>query len=173
MNNDTIVVLTARSVERMVSEGGSQAWRLVPAHARQMDYIICTRNVRAAWGDGHEAHRSGFLVAKVRDVLQSPEEPHRWMIRFAEYARIDVPELWRKGDRNPIRYARIADLGIDPKKLKWNQMPDSEVSDVVAHEMAYAAHPPQTRPLTISEAKHGLSLAFNVPIEAVEITIRA
>jgi hypothetical protein len=71
-----------------------------------------------------------------------------------------------------FRYACLSDLGIDPKKLKWKQMPDTEDGDVTAHEVA-AAHPPHTRPLTIMEAKHGLSVAFNVPTEAVEITIRA
>ncbi|MGD0798970.1 MAG: hypothetical protein ABR910_14735 [Acidobacteriaceae bacterium] len=172
MKNDTVVFLTARSVDRMVSEGGSQAWRLVPAHARQMDYVVCTRNVRAPWGDGHEAHRSGFLVAKIGEVIPSRERPDRWMVRFVEYAGINMPELWRKGDRNPVRYARLFDLGIDPKKLKWKRMPDPGNGDGVAHEVA-EAHPPLTRPLTITEAKHGLSLAFNVPIEAVEITIRA
>ncbi|WP_263359654.1 hypothetical protein [Acidicapsa ligni] len=172
MKNDTVVVLTARSVERMVGEGGSQAWRLVPGHARQMNYIVCTRNTRAAWGDGHEDHRSGFLIAKVRDVVPSPEEPLRWMVRFSEYALINVPELWKKGDRNPVRYGSVADLGIDPKKLKWKAMPGEESGEAEAVDTT-ASHPPKTKPLTISEAKHGLAMAFNVPVEAVEITIRA
>ena len=170
MKNDTLVVLTARSTERMVREGGSQAWRLVQAHARQMEYIVCTRNVRAAWGDGHEAHRSGFLVAKVRDVVVSPERADRWLVRFAAYAEIDIPELWRKGDRNPVRYVSLSDMSIDLKRLKWKKMPGTD-EDVAIHEAE--VHLPHTRPLTIMEAKHGLSLAFNVPIEAVEITIRA
>jgi hypothetical protein len=172
MKDDTVVVLTARSLERMVREGGSQAWRLVPSHARQMDYIVCTRNTRAAWGDGHEPHRSAFLIAKVRDVVPSPERPDRWMVRFAEYARIGVSELWKKGDRNPVRYESLNDLGVDPDELDWQKMV-LDVGEASVALDATAAHPPKTRPLTISEAKHGLAMTFGVPVEAVEITIRA
>lgn len=175
MNIDTVMVLTARSIERMVKEGGSQAWRLRASHARQMEYIVCTRNQRASWGDGHEAHRSGFLVAKVRDVVPSPERPERSLVRFSKYARIEVPELWHKGDTNPVRYDSLVDLGIDPQNLNWEDMPsDEEGEAATTPEPAPAtAQPHQVRPLTISEAKHGLSLAFKVPLDAVEITIRA
>jgi hypothetical protein len=141
-----------------------------------MEYIVCTRNRRASWGDGREPHRSGFLVAKVRDVVPAPERPERWLIRFSKYARIDKPELWHKGDTNPVRYGSLADMGIDPKDLKWEAMPDDEEGDAGAPEPSPApapAHPHQMRPLTILEAKQGLSLAFNVPVDAVEITIRA
>ena len=170
MKSDTIIVLTGRTVESMVNAGGSQAWRLVADHVRRMEYIVCTRNNRPIWGEGAEEHRSAFLVAKIRDVIPSPEEPQRWMVRFSEYARIKKPEVWRKGDRNPIRYGCIAELGIDVRKLRWERMPDIEPTST---DITQAAHPPRTRPLTIMEAKHGLAMAFDVPVEAVEITIRA
>ena len=172
MTNDTVMVLTARSVERMVNEGGSQAWRLVPANAREMKYVVCTRNKRAHWGDGNEAHRNGFLVAKIESVVASPERPVRFLIRFSEYARIDVPELWRKGDRNPVRYCLISEFGIDPSKLKWEQMP-ADQPESLGLKKVEKTHLHVAKPLTISEAKHGLALAFNVALEAVEITIRA
>ncbi len=168
---DTIIVLTARSVERMVDEGGSQAWRLVAARARQMRYIVCTRNAFATWGDGAEQHRSAFLVAKVRDVVPSPEQPQRWMVRFSEYARITRAEVWKKGDRNPVRYGAMDMLGIDVTKLKWVRMRDEKIQPYDAATTA-SVHPPNTKPLSITEAKHGLALAFNVPVEAIEITIR-
>ncbi|HEX5234248.1 MAG TPA: hypothetical protein VFW25_02850 [Silvibacterium sp.] len=172
MNDDTVVVLTARSIERMVNQGGSQAWRLVPAHARQMDYIVCARNAKADWGDGHEAHRSAFLIARVRDVVPSPERPDRWLVRFAEYAPIDLPEFWRKGDRNPVRYGSLNELGIEPHQLNWHQMPVATAGTAAGLETVSPFHP-KIKPLTISEAKHGLAMNFNVPVEAVEITIRA
>ena len=41
---DTIVVFTARSPERIVREGGSKAWVLNPVRAKQCTWLVCTQN---------------------------------------------------------------------------------------------------------------------------------
>jgi hypothetical protein len=41
------------------------------------------------------------------------------MVRFNEYARISIPELWNKGEQFPIRYRLLADLQINLDELKW------------------------------------------------------
>jgi hypothetical protein len=163
MSHEATVVFTAQSLERILAEGGTTSWR----------FAVCTRNANADWVEGPEAHHAAFLVGKVRDVVPCPTTPEnkeggrsRFLIQFSEFAQIDIPNIW-KGDRNPVKYRTLEELGINPSKLKWEVMPVSK-PDV-------SSPPPKHRngqPLTMAEAKKGLALTFNVPPEAIEITIR-
>jgi len=79
--------------------------------------------------------------------------------------RVNISEIW-KGDRNPVKYATLEDLGIDPSTLKWETMPEqSEKKNTLPTT-------PSSLGLTLAEAKKGLALTFGVPPDAVEITIR-
>lgn len=179
MAEEIVVVFTAKSVERILSEGGSAAWRLDRNHARRCDYVLCTRNLHTEWGDGTEDHQSAFLIGKIRDVVPcrpTPEnaehEKSRFLIEFTEYARLNIPNAW-KGDRNPVKYATLGDLGIDPAELKWERMPEPDKAQSPVAETPLTVNPrPSVGPLTMADAKRGLSLTFNVPPEAIEITIR-
>src|SRR5689334_4812454 len=118
MNNDTLTVFTAKSIERLLREGGTSSWRLNPAHARRCTFVVCTRNTRAHWGDGDEPHGSAFLVARIGDVVQceataenDESEEDRFLIRFTEFARINIPNVWN-GQHNPVRYTTLEELGI-------------------------------------------------------------
>src|SRR6266545_5212969 len=122
MSDACAVVFTAKSVERILKEGGTSSWRLDRNHARRCVFAVCTRNANANWVEGSEVHRSAFLVGKVRDVVPSPEYDGRYLIQFTEYALVSIPDVW-KGDRNPVRYAALEDLGIDSSTLKWEPMP--------------------------------------------------
>ncbi len=168
MANKVAVVFTFRNVERLLREGGTSSWRLDRNHARACEFAVCTRNGRNAKTEGPEPHQSAFLVGKVKDVVQTPDRKGRFLIQFSEYALVSVPEVW-KGDRNPIRYATsLHDLGIDASTLKWKPMPEQ-------HEPAAPARQvpgPKVTPLTMTDAKNGLSLTFGVPPDAIEITIR-
>ncbi len=167
---DTIVVFTARSPDRIVEEGGSQAWKLNPARAKLCKWLVCTQNRHNPdheFSDATEPHGAAFLVGKVSGIAPSPEgENGRWMVAISEYARIDMPDLW-DGGRNPVRYATIDDLGIEFAELQFQPMP-------VTLEVAVPERSPVTTPLrlTIEEAKQGLAATFGVNPEAVEITIR-
>jgi hypothetical protein len=161
---DAVVVFTAKSVETLLQEGGTSSWRLDRNHARQRAYAVCTRNANADWVEGSEAHHSAFLVGKVREVVPSPNHADRYLIQFSEYALLNIPDVW-KGDRNPVKYAALEDLGIDPSTLKWEPMPISAPSHLNGHNGG--------RPISIAEAKNGLALTFGVSPDAVEITIRA
>jgi hypothetical protein len=179
MSEEIVVVFTAKSVERILSEGGSAAWHLARNHARRCEYVVCTRNLHTKWGDGTEEHQSAFLIGKIRDVVScrpTPEnaehEKNRFLIEFTEYARLNIPNAW-KGDRNPVKYGRLDDLGIDPAKLKWERMPEPDNAPApVAVIPSATSSKPIVGPLTMAEAKKGLALTFNVPPEAIEITIR-
>lgn len=179
MSEEIVVVFTAKSVERILSEGGSAAWRLDRNHARRCEYVVCTRNLHSAWGDGAEEHQSAFLIGKIRDVVRcrpTPEnaehEKNRFLIEFTEYARLNIPNAW-KGDRNPVKYATLDDLGIDPAKLTWESLPDvAKTPERNTSKEAAPMNGAGVKALTMAEAKKGLALTFNVPPEAIEITIR-
>ena len=185
MSQEAAVVFTARSTERMLAEGGTSAWRLDPSHARRCKFAVCTRNAhnntwdQGDWPQGKEPHQAAFLIGKIRDVVPSLAPPEnnessedRYLIQFSEFARVDIPNVW-KGYRNPVKYTALEELGIDPSTLKWEPMPKPQNAPAPVVETPSAAQPKATvGALTMAEAKKGLALTFNVPPEAIEITIR-
>ncbi|MBI5136497.1 MAG: hypothetical protein HZA24_04065 [Nitrospirae bacterium] len=169
---EAIVVFTARSPERIVEEGGSQAWVLDAAHARRCSWLVCTQNRHNAnddFSDATEAHGSAFLVGKVARVVKAAETERggrpRWLITISEFVRVDVPDFWGH-ERNPVRYLSRPELekkGIKLDELVFEPMPDTP---------ARPAAPSAVVGLTIAEARKGLAATFGVEPEAVEITIR-
>jgi hypothetical protein len=184
MSQEIVVLFTAKSTERILAEGGTSAWRLDRNHARQCEFAVCTRNAYPKWdqGDwalGTEAHHTAFLVGKISDVVPCEPTPEnheakdfRFLIKFSEFARVNIPNA-RKGDRNPVKYTTLDDLEIDPAKLKWEPMPEPDNAPTPVIATSSTANPkPTVGPLSMAEAKKGLALTFNVPPEAIEITIR-
>lgn len=173
MPNEVVVVFTAKLTERIITEGGTSAWRLDPRRVRLCEFAVCARNARARWSKGTESHRSAFLVGRISEVvkcLPTPENDeapdNRYLIKFSEFARVDIPDYW-EGDRNPIVYRKMDDFAIDPSALNWEAIPT--VEGMKAPPLSQSD---TVRPLTMAEAKRGLALTFNVPPEAIEITIR-
>lgn len=174
---EVVVVLTAKSVETLLKEGGTSAWRLDRNHARRCKYAICTRNAHAHWVQDTEPHHSAFLIGKVKNVVPCPPTPEneeaeedRYLILFSEYARVDIADVWA-GDRNPVKYRSLDDLGVDFSALKWETMPERDTTRAPIAEVRPTSGP-GIGPLTMAEAKKGLALTFNVPPESIEITIR-
>jgi len=177
MSGNAIAVFTAKSIERLLAEGGSSSWSLDRNNARQREFLVCTRNTHAdftkrdGFPEGHEPHGSAFLVGRISDVVPSPDYDGRWLIKFSEYVRITLPGVW-KGWRNPVRYTSLEELGIDPATLHFEPMPP----------IAEAQHPNENKVLlegrhksnglTIPEAKKGLAVTFGVNPDAIEIIIR-
>ena len=175
---DTIVVFTARSPERIVREGGSQAWVLNPVRAKQATWLVCTQNRHNPdheFSDATESHGSGFLVGKVSSIVRSndvrPDERNkdRWLVAISEYATIDRPGMW-DGSRNPVRYTTLKQLGIRSDELQFQPMPGTIAQSPgpgrVRRQTASA------RMTTIADAKKALAATFGVDPEAIEITIR-
>lgn len=165
---EVLVVFTAKSIERLLSEGGTSSWRLDRNHARQCAFAICTRNAYADWVEGPEDHHNAFLVGKVKGVVPAKEEG-RFLVQFSEYAKVNIPNVWQ-GDRNPVKYSTLGDLGIDPSTLKWEPMPVPEAGESPVATPQFNV--PEGPALTIPQAKKGLALTFGVAPEAIEITIR-
>lgn len=168
---DTIVVFTARSPDRIVKEGGSQAWVLNPVRAKQSRWLVCTQNQRNPdheFSDATEPHGTGFLLGKISSIVHAPEssDGSRWMIAISEFARIDLPGAWDHG-RNPVRYASLKELGIDLAGIEFQPMLHA---DATQSKHRFETASPTS--LTIAEAKKALAVTFGVKPEAIEITIR-
>jgi hypothetical protein len=173
IEKDTIVVFTARSPERIIDEGGSQAWVLNPARAKLCKWLVCTQNRHNPdheFSDATEPHGSAFLVGKISAITQSPEEgsDDRWIIEINEVARITELDVWKHW-RNPVRYMTLSDLGIRVSDLEFQPVPAAKQEQAKAQNQT-THWPPAT--LTIPEAKKALAATFGVKPEAVEITIR-
>jgi hypothetical protein len=168
-------VFTARSPERIVREGGSQAWVLNPARAKLCKWLVCTQNLHNPnheFSDATEPHGSAFLVGKISGIRQASEEeggPDRWLITISAYARLEKKDVW-KGWRNPVRYWTVRELGINPDKLDFKAVPGSGAT--VTSPTQAAKEAARAGMLTISEAKKALAATFGVKPEEVEITIR-
>jgi hypothetical protein len=173
-SEDTVVVFTARSPERIVREGGSQAWVLNPARAKQCTWLVCTQNRHNPdheFSDATEPHGTGFLLGRISAIRKStdPGDGARWIIAISEFARVNIPDAWDHG-RNPVRYTSLRDLGINLEGVVFQPMHEGDEplppAGRPAHEVALGGV------LTIAEAKRQLAVAFGVKPEAVEITIR-
>jgi len=160
------MVFTGRGPERILSEGGSQAWALDPRRARACEYLVCCQNRGGDdWGNATEPHRSAFLIGKIRDVVPAWDGAEgRYLIAISHYAPLAIPNMWDKG-RNPVRYVGLEEIGVDPAALQFEPLPDP------SPEPAGAAQGGR-RGLTLAEAKRGLAEHFGVSPDAVEITIR-
>jgi hypothetical protein len=167
---DTIVVFTARSPDRIIREGGAQAWVLNPVRAKQAKWLVCTQNRHHPdheFSDATEPHGTAFLVGKISGIVPSQEDPDRWMIEISEFARISMPSIWQ--GRNPVRYMHLLEIVFtDVRGLEFQPMPQRER----AKPIVQGAEPASPHALTIAEAKKALALTFGVKPEAVEITIR-
>ncbi|AYJ48573.1 hypothetical protein [Rhodococcus sp. P1Y] len=165
-SEDTVAVFTGKSLDSILREGGSQSWKLDAGRARKCHYVVCTQNAHnvEAYADGTEDHGSAFLVGRIsRIVPATAGEPSRWKIQFSEYARISIPNVWT-GDRNPVRYTTLVDLGIDLRGAKFEKFEDQSTS-AQAPTIAVAG-------LTIRQAKAGLARTYDVDVDAIEIVIR-
>ena len=176
---EAVVVFTARSPERIVKEGGSQAWVLHATRAKQCTWLICTQNRNNPdheFSDATEAHGAAFLIGKVSGVSETAETSKdgkkRFLVTISEFARVDVPNVWGR-DRNPVRYLSRADLeakGIHFDELHFQRMPRPQAPTAPTPTLTGTRSP--TQPLTLAEARIGLAATFGVKPEAVEITIR-
>jgi hypothetical protein len=170
---DTIVVFTARSPERIVKEGGSQAWVLNPVRAKLCKWLVCTQNRHNPdheFSDATEPHGSAFLVGKISAITQSLEEgaEDRWIVEISEAARINIADAWKHW-RNPVRYVSLSELGISVDDLEFQPVSGRQEAQTKGQSQS-APWPPTT--LTIAEAKKALAATFGVKPDAVEITIR-
>lgn len=159
-----VMVMTARGPDRILAEGGSQAWVLNPANARRHPYVVCVQNRHNGnWGGATEPHNTAFLIGRISSVEPSPETPGRYIVRMSEYARIAVPVVWP--GRNPVRYVTLSDFEVDPATLEWTPMPGPTVEDAESVEEDEHGEPlaPEVSPESIA----GIIPEFRARIAAI------
>ncbi|WP_433524026.1 hypothetical protein ACQPZ2_01955 [Nocardia pseudovaccinii] len=166
---DTIVVFTAKSPQRIIREGGSEAWRLDIVRARRCEWLLVTQNRHnpGEQFDANQSHGSGFLLGRISRIIPAVYEPlpERWMIRVSEYALIEAPNAWG-GWRNPVRYTSLEERGISLDSVDFVEMPDP------AAPAQPSTAPAPAMGLTIVQAKAGLAATYGVETGAIEIIIR-
>lgn len=172
MSTPCLTVLTARGTARLLSDGGSQAWRLNPETAAKYTYCVCVQNRNNGhWGGADKEHHHAFMIGRIKAVIPSPETPERYLVVFSEYADINYPDAW-PGLRNPVRYGTLEEFGItDPGALTWHPVPQGTAKPSMSQKVE-DEDKNGFGPLTISEAKAGLALGLGVPETAIEITVK-
>jgi hypothetical protein len=171
-----VAVFTARSPDRVIREGGSQAWVLDANRVRKTPYLVCVQNLHnndRDFSDATEPHGSVFLVGKISDVVPSDDgDGERWKVEISEFARVKDPTNVWLAWRNPVKYGSLETFGIDLASLTFEPMPNGS-KQAGAHRTTVAvAGSDEVAPLSISAAKSGLAAFYGVPQEAIEIVIR-
>ena len=159
-----IAVFTNRGRDLLIAEGGSQAWKLKPERVKRLSYVLCVQNpADGDWGRPTHAQGTAFLLGKIADVVPAAgkRDAGRFMIRFASYAEINIPDFWQW--RNPVHYVDLEDYGIDPSKLIFTPMRNRTVE---------ALPVAGTQALDMTQAKKALAAFYKVEPEAIEIVIR-
>lgn len=173
-NSGCVAVFTARSPDRVIREGGSQAWALDATRVRKLPYLVCIQNLNNPdrdFSDASEPHGSVFLIGKISDVVPSGDgDGNRWKIEISEFCRMTDPaNVWLSW-RNPVRYGTLQDFRIDPSALTFEQMPKSQDEATRVREPITSSD--EVAPLSIAAAKRGLAAFYGIPQEAIEIVIR-
>jgi len=153
----------------MDADGGSAAWHLKAKNARACPYVVCSWNPNGKFAQPNygPGHGDAFLVAPITAVEPAPTNAERYILRFAEFARVSVPDVW-PGNQNPVTYASLSKLGIDLDSLAFE--PVSQRTELLVP--ASSSPSSNGAPLPISAAKPRLAAYYGVPIEAIEIVIR-
>jgi len=171
MPEEVLAVFTARSVEACLGVGGTQSWKLDRGHAKRCRYAVLCRNAYTDWGDGKESHGTAFMIGQIADVVPSAEDDGRWLVTFDQYARIDLPDIW-KGWRNPVRYTTFEELGVSLEGIQFQPMPPVDNNPEAKHGASSHGEDDSQFRLSIAEAKQGLAKTFGVSPDVIEITIR-
>lgn len=162
MADQVIQVLTYKSVQTILSTGGTQSWALDRSRAKACKYAVCCRNSHTRHPEDVVPHGTAFMVGLISDVVPSTETEGRWLVLFSKYALVGVDDRWE--GRNPVAYYTVEDYegDIDFDALDWKPMPERAVEPA----------PATKRGMNIAQAKAALAESFGVDPSAIEITIR-
>jgi hypothetical protein len=174
---DTCLLLfTSRNVDQLLRDGGSQAWVLNLQRARECRYIVCAWNPRGEYAQPNVNLRHGeaFLIAPISSIepAATPEPEGRYIVRFTEYATPQEAKLVWNGQRNPVAYSTLTQLGFDSKALSFAPITMRHENTATTSGASLRGSRADVVPLTIPLAKRGLALYYGVKPEAVEIIIR-
>jgi hypothetical protein len=166
-----MAVFTGETKDEIVNNRGSKAWKLNRQRATGIKKLVCTRNARNQATLGCEKHRAAFLLAEIENIVRSPEQPDRWIIKINKVAEplegILVKGGWPVGWQYPIAYTTLEELEIDETQWKWRELlPDNSEGPRDGHRKGV------TFKEIIAEARRSLAKALDVPESSVIIEIR-
>ncbi len=172
--SDTLLVFTMEPPELILSQGGTQEWKVREWRAKQCRYVICVQNQFGHYRDWTcrptQPHGSAFLIGRIADVVATTED--RYLIKISDYSRINLPDFW-PGGQMPVRYRSLADVGVDPDSLDFAPIENSGIGSERGPAPPRSNDAaPEVRPLSLADAKRGLAATFGVRPESIEITIR-
>lgn len=162
--DDVISVLTSKSLETIFSEGGTGIWKASPERIESCRYVICVRNAHSDWVEDAKPHSVAFLIGRKLKAILNPEDG-RYFIAFEEYSEIEIANFWTK-QRNPVAYQSrdVLKDKLDLNSIIFKPFPKEKIDESKAIGV---------KPLTIAEAKNGIAKSLGIPVEAIEIIIRA
>jgi hypothetical protein len=171
-----LLLFTSRNVDQMLRDGGSQAWVLNFQRARECRYLVCAWNPRGDYAQPNVnlGHGEAFLIAPISSIeLAAPSEPAgRYIVRFTEYAAPRERKLAWNGQRNPVAYTTLTQLGFDSTALVFAPVTAQHENGTKSSGDPRRVSESDVEPLTIALAKRGLALHYGVKPDAIEIIIR-
>ena len=185
-HDESVMVFTRKGEETLLNFNGTDSWSLDPSRVSKCKYVICVCNARHPLSEKIENHGEGFLVGKISGVTKplNGVYPDRFMIEFDEYAEIQTDMIW-KGKRNPVSYIRTKDFKIDLDRLDFQRVPERDMDYVLKiqeEEKEFNAQISKSSPkkespetpqgLSIADAKLGLSIKYEIPVENIEIIMK-
>ena len=170
-----IAIFCGKSKEHILQDGGTQSWRLLPRNAAQHEYVVCCRS-GVDWVEGPEKRGSAFLIGRISGVVPATDnDTHdRYLVKMSAYAELDLPDVWQ-GWRNPVKYTTLEELGVHLDGLDFKPMPPTEpVSKGAVESLAGSSGQGAQKhgSLTIAQAKKALAVTYEVPVDAITITIQ-
>lgn len=148
---NTVLTYTHNDLEYIKSKGCDDSWVLNQNRAGSCEYLVCCHSQGAN-------KRNAFLVGLISRIRHVEEK--RWAIHISKYASIDIPNIW-KGWQNPVHYTTLKELGIEPSVLKFEKIEQEEKTEIQ-----------EIPPLSIKQAKEGISKKFNISPDQIEIVIK-
>jgi hypothetical protein len=130
MDDRCLAVFTTETPVRILRDGGARGWRVNPARARDIPFLVCVHNHANPAGQvpgSTQLHRAAFLAARISGVVPAAGDnrPHRWKICISDYVRVSVPDVWQ-GWPNPVKYSSLTQLGIDAGSLDFHDLAEAQ-----------------------------------------------
>lgn len=159
---DAVMLFTAESADQIITTGGTQWWKAKLESLKKRPYVVATHSGHADWG---KSKGTAFLVGRISDIKESPENGWRKMLFIDKYALIDIAGAWPTGNRNPIAYVKLSKLGIDPDSLRWQDLKAPETPVV---QGPVATPKPSA---VVDQARLAIARAFSIDPSKVRISV--
>jgi hypothetical protein len=178
INNISVLkVLTSATLSEILEKGGIGYYKADENRVIRTRYLLCVSNggFPAKENGGLNwsvSHGDGFLLGKISGASRMRDG--RLFIRLRRYAPVRISASW-DGSQNPVRY--VSKEGIEARRgeqledLAWIKMP-LEIGGDSSEPLPELDASAEIAPLTIDQAKIGLSMTFGVDPSQIEIIIK-